>query len=347
MPARATPWFYMGVMLVTGACNTLLMKFLVLQVASPGAGMAPVGFDYPFFQTMLMMVGELLCLVAFLQTAYASKQSLSTGDFPTWIMILPVSCDWTATTLVNAAYVILPASTIQMCRGCIVLFTCLFSIVFLGRRQQTHHYIGVACVALGITIVSAQVLMFAHAGDGAYTTPAWIGICLVLGAQLFQATMLVVEEKFLGHYTVPPLQMVGLEGLFGCGIGLVVLTALQHTGIEKTSEALYMMSSSTAVQLGCVLSMLSIAFFNWSGVTVTQQASAVARSTIDVSRTALIWVVELALRWNTFSWLQLLGFVILITGTLVYNEAIKLPGLEPERKATQPLLERDEERATP
>jgi hypothetical protein len=75
--------------------------------------------------------------------------------------------------------------------------------------------------------------------------------------------------------------------------------------------------------------MFSIAFFNWSGVTVTQTASAVARSTIDVSRTALIWAFELFMLWNTFSWVQLIGFVVLITGTLIYNELIVIPCLKP------------------
>jgi len=333
-----TPWFYMGVMLLTGACNTLLMKFLVMQVVSPAPGAPPAGFDYPFFQTMLMMIGELLCLGAFYQSVYASGNKAALDQpFPTWIMVLPVSCDWAATTLVNAAYVILPASVIQMCRGCIVLFTAAFSVLFLKRRLRAHHWVGVALVALGITIVSLQVLVYSTGSVAQYSTPAWIGISLVLGAQFFQATMLVVEEKFLGQYTVPPLQMVGLEGLFGCGIGVVALTILQHTGIEKVSEPLYMISNSTAVQMGCVLSMLSIAFFNWSGVNVTQRASAVARSTIDVSRTALIWVVELALMWNTFSWIQLLGFVVLVAGTLVYNEMIVIPGLDP-KGVTEPLV---------
>merc|ERR1719188_1795148 len=122
--------------------------------------------------------------------------------------------------------------------------------------------------------------------------------------------------------------MVGLEGLFGCFIGVVLLTFLQRTGIEKSTEAMYMLQSSGWLQFGCVASMFSIAFFNWSGVTVTQQASAVARSTIDVSRTSIIWVVELLLRWNTFSALQLVGFSILVVGTLIYNAILRVPALD-------------------
>jgi len=322
----------MGIMLISGTCNTILMKFLVRQEASPGPGLAPIGFDFPYFQTMIMMMGEVLCLGVFLsmrETASDSSPSKSKNGFPTWIMLLPVSCDWTATTLVNAAYTCLPASTIQMCRGCIVVFTCAMSVGVLKRRQETFHYVGVGLVALGITIVSLDAVVntspSVDPSIGLTGHTAWFGIALCLAGQLFQASMIVIEEKFLSTYTVPPLQMVGLEGAFGCVIGVVLLSVCQPLGIESTSQAVYMLHNDVWIQIGCIASMFSIAFFNWSGVTVTSQASAVARSTIDVSRTTLIWLVELALAWNTFSWLQLCGFVVLVTGTLVYNGLIVLP----------------------
>merc|ERR1719478_990352 len=124
------------------------------------------------------MLGELMCLGAYFHTTgIPAKQENS--NFPMWIMAIPVTCDWTATTLVNAAYVILPASTIQMCRGCIVIFTCLFSVIFLGRRQQPFHYVGVALVAVGITIVSMQAL-FEPSGPGPLNPKApyrhWSGL---------------------------------------------------------------------------------------------------------------------------------------------------------------------------
>jgi len=326
-------WGPVAVMLVTGACNTLLMKFLCLQSASPGPGLAPASFDFPFFQTMLMMMGELMCLGAYaVSTKTKSDRSLSTP----WIMAIPVSCDWAATTLVNAAYMLLPASTIQMCRGCVVIFTTLLSVTVLKRRQEPHQYLGVALVAVGISIVSLEAVLFGKVSSTVHEA-AWVGICLCIAGQLFQSSMLVIEEKFLSSYSIPPLQMVGLEGLFGCAIGVVLLTTLQKTGMEKSTEAMHMMHSSGWVQFGCIASMFSIAFFNWSGVTVTQQASAVARSTIDVSRTSIIWVIELALRWNTFSWLQLAGFTVLVLGTLIYNAIIRVPALD--RLEAKRLLE--------
>merc|ERR1719380_298034 len=113
--------------------------------------------------------------------------------------------------------------------------------------------------------------------------------------------MIVYEEKIMSSYTIPPLQVVGMEGLFGLGIGMILLVIVNMLGMESTPAAFYQISSSRLLLLVIIASIFSIAFFNFSGVTVTQKASAVARSTIDVSRTILIWAVELSLGWNGFN----------------------------------------------
>ena len=45
---------FMGVMLITGSANTLLMKMQVKQEVPTGVGESPVGFEHPFFQTVLL-----------------------------------------------------------------------------------------------------------------------------------------------------------------------------------------------------------------------------------------------------------------------------------------------------
>ncbi|KAJ2378138.1 hypothetical protein H4S02_007453 [Coemansia sp. RSA 2611] len=70
---------------------------------------------------------------------------------------------------------------------------------------------------------------------------------------------------------------------------------------------------------------LSIAMFNYFGLSVTRYLSATSRATIDTCRTLFIWMTSLALSWETFSWIQVIGFVILVYGTFVYNRVITLP----------------------
>ena len=69
----------------------------------------------------------------------------------------------------------------------------------------------------------------------------------------------------------------------------------------------------------------SIAIFNVCGIMTTKYASAAQRSTIDTSRTLIIWIMSCLLGLETFEWQAIIGFVLLTFGTLLYNEIIVLP----------------------
>lgn len=73
----------------------------------------------------------------------------------------------------------------------------------------------------------------------------------------------------------------------------------------------------------CII--FSIGAFNLCGIAVTKYASSAQRSTIDTSRTLFIWLVSMMLGWEDFYLGQLAGFIILVFGTLVYNEILVLP----------------------
>ena len=60
--------------------------------------------------------------------------------------------------------------------------------------------------------------------------------------------------------------------------------------------------------------ILSIAFFNFAGVSVTKELSATTRMVLDSGRTLLIWAVSLSLKWQKFYPLQIVGFLLLVIG---------------------------------
>merc|ERR1740121_2767085 len=151
----------------------------------------------------------------------------------------------------------------------------------------------------------------------------------------------------MSRYPAPPLLVVGMEGAFGILFGLALLLPLNATGTESTPAAFYQMGHSTPLLLAVVGSIFSIALFNFSGVTVTQQASAVARSTVDVSRTIIIWAFELAMGWNSFNSLQLVGFVVVAIGTMLYNRLIVVQMLEPFPEEAKGLIKSEKPMTVP
>lgn len=65
--------------------------------------------------------------------------------------------------------------------------------------------------------------------------------------------------------------------------------------------------------------------FNFFGLSVTHAVSATSRSTIDTCRTLFVWLISLGLGWETFKWLQVVGFGLLVYGTFLFNGIINPP----------------------
>jgi len=60
--------------------------------------------------------------------------------------------------------------------------------------------------------------------------------------------------------------------------------------LENTKVAFQQMGERPIIILQCIGIIISIACFNAFGVATTKNASAAQRSTIDTSRTVLIWI---------------------------------------------------------
>lgn len=96
------------------------------------------------------------------------------------------------------------------------------------------------------------------------------------------ATQFVVEEKIMAKYSVTPLYAVGLEGLFGATTIIVLMPVMATWASRSTFFDLprgwhQMIDTPTVLWSGVVIA-LSIAFFNFFGLSVTRHVSASSRS---------------------------------------------------------------------
>ena len=124
------------------------------------------------------------------------------------------------------------------------------------------------------------------------------------------------------------------------------------TGELRFENALFAFKQiwdSWRIKLYLSMYILSIAFFNFSGLTISKYASATSRTIVDTLRTILVWTFFLVMPFvpddtkEKFSWLQLLGFLVLILGGLIYNEilVLKFWGFADNTKAA--IKKREEE----
>ncbi|CAK7263685.1 hypothetical protein SEPCBS119000_000608 [Sporothrix epigloea] len=263
------------------------------------------------------------------------------------LLALPSICDILGTTLMNAGLLLVAASIYQMTRGALVLFVGLFSVLFLHRHLYAFQWLSLGGVVLGVAIVglagaispdtatnAASLASAAEASLGTDAVRVIVGVLLIAGAQIFTATQFVLEEWILERSTIEPLRVVGWEGVFGFGVTLLGMIVLHLTigrseagqyGYFDMAEGWRQMTSDPRILSTSLLIMISIGGFNFFGLSVTRSVSATSRSTIDSCRTLFIWLVSLGLGWETFKWLQVLGFVLLVYFTFVFNGIVKPP----------------------
>lgn len=94
--------------------------------------------------------------------------------------------------------------------------------------------------------------------------------------------------------------------------------------LENAIDAMYQITHNWKIATATGGTILSIAFFNYAGISVTKEISATSRMVLDSVRTVVIWIFSLAIGWQVFQALQLGGFVVLVLGMCLYNDIIIL-----------------------
>ncbi|GLH14934.1 Solute carrier family 35 member F6 [Gryllus bimaculatus] len=341
--------FLVVLLVATGSINTLTTKWTDRLKAENSAGKV-VYFQHPFVQACSMFIGEIMCLVVFkiLYFYYSRKQDGSienvglvkgNQNFNPFVLLPPALCDMCLTSLMYIGLNLTYASSFQMLRGLVVV-----GLSDLGAENDKN-----------VTGISEEKYGFMKGSGNHSTSDIILGDALVIGAQALAAVQMVWEEKFVAGLDIPALQAVGWEGVFG----FVVLGTLQipfyyihvpppysanpHNRLEDVPDAFVQMGHEPLIIIAVTGTILSIAFFNFAGISVTKEISATTRMVLDSVRTLVIWVCTLGLRWQPFHWLQVVGFIIFLIGMCVYNNILipKLMSCIPCQRNTE---EQDEER---
>ncbi|KAK1796117.1 hypothetical protein P4O66_009193 [Electrophorus voltai] len=327
--------FLAGLMLTTGSINTLSAKWAD-TFSAPGCYGSPDHlFSHPFLQAVCMFLGELSCLAVFYillcHDRHKPEPTVDPGQsFNPVLFLPPALCDLIGTSIMYIALNMTSASSFQMLRGAVIIFTGLLSVAFLGRRLVPSQWIGICITILGLMVVGLADFVSGNRNDGHKLNDVITGDLLIIIAQIIVAVQMVLEEKFVYKHNVHPLKAVGTEGFFGFVILSILLIPMfyipmrgfannpRHV-LEDVLDAFCQIGHMPLIIVALLGNTVSIAFFNFAGISVTKEISATTRMVLDSMRTLIIWVVSLALGWETFHGLQILGFIILLVGTALYN----------------------------
>jgi drug/metabolite transporter (DMT)-like permease len=381
-------YLFMLLLLITGSINTIANK---LQQNTTSLEVKYKGHQK--FITFCMFNGEFLCLFFYWlkdgrKKNKNSEQIESSEINPTinlkpkakfWYFLFPAVFDILGSSISSISLSFLPSSIYQMFRGAIIIFTCTASILFLKNKYYRQHFLGICIVVIGLIIVGVNAALSGSSDE--FDSKIVLGIFLVVLSQVFSCMLFVSEEKILKNYDVPPLKAVGMEGMWGVACYIILLFIFYFIRCESWYDilkdnvciqdgkdgdirfenaifALKQIWESSNIKIFLSMYVLSIAFFNFSGLTISKYSSATSRTIVDTLRTVIVWTFFLVMPFvpedtkETFSWLQLLGFLVLILGSLIYNEilVLKFWGFADNTKAAikkraeeEKLLERKDE----
>ncbi|KAK5879903.1 hypothetical protein CesoFtcFv8_022979 [Champsocephalus esox] len=327
--------FLAGLMLTTGSLNTLSAKWADMFSAIGCHDDPEHAFTHPFVQAVGMFLGEFSCLAVFYILLCTDRRRpeprMNPGqDFHPMLFFAPAMCDMTATSIMYVALNMTSASSFQMLRGAVIIFTGLLSVTFLGRRLHKSQWLGILTTIMGLIIVGLADFFRKNKDDTHKLSDVITGDLLIIMAQVIVSVQMVLEEKFVYKHDVHPLKAVGTEGFFGFVVLSLLLIPMYfiHVGsfsdnprhvLEDVLDAFCQIGHEPLILLALLGNTVSIAFFNFAGISVTKEISATTRMVLDSLRTLVIWVVSLALGWEQFHGLQVVGFLVLLVGTALYN----------------------------
>lgn len=351
-------------MLLFGTATVTIQKYIFEMKAKDRLGNVSE-FKKPWFQTESMFIGMLSCLIVYeiircIRKCKAAKKTDAEAQLVGgaaaddsiqhckhyFYVAAPAMCDLCATSLMNIGLFYLDASIWQMLRGSMVIFSAIMTIIFLHRKYYAYHWTGILLVTVGLLVVSSSSFMKAKSGDEKHATTGQIimSILLVVGAQIIQASQIVIEEYLLKNVKAAASLIVGLEGMWGGLVGIFVLMAVQSTGhskselvramfYEDTIDSFVMMKNSRPLVIMVIIYILCILFYNMFGMMVTQTFSAVYRTIMEAVRTLCIWIVNIIIYYfddthgEKIEWaslVELIGFLILLTGNFIFNKVLRM-----------------------
>ncbi|CAH0514805.1 unnamed protein product [Peronospora belbahrii] len=266
---------------------------------------------------------------------------------------IPSLLDLLQTVLSNVGLLWISSSVYQMARGSVIIFSAFFSVRLMDIKLHGYHFATIWIVMLAVAIVGYAGVghhMKDSPADDAKSFNAVLGLFFIITAQILCALQIVVEEHMMLALNVSPMLLVGFEGLWGLVFYVVLVPVLTFTPADIGSafartwhedfvDSFVQVKNSPTLMVLILAYIVAVGTLNVTGNYVTKHLSAVMRSITETLRTLGVWIVSLIVyyvmqwqdmtspgeQWTTYSWLELLGFVMMVYGTLAYKQLVRLP----------------------
>ena len=321
--------------LLFGSIGSIMTKWADTQVALSADGTVK-DFAHPYVQNMVMFWCELLCLVAFQATVlYKTKVQgaplkpgvdIAVEPCNRLAFMVPAMLDLLSSGMMYVGMTLTSVSVYQMLRGASILWAGLLSRVWLKRRFQNYEWLGMILVTLGLACVGLASTIFTAKGAKQEKNP-FLGDIIIFASQAVSAACTVSEERIFRLYSPHPLQLMGWEGVFGTAVMAIVLGAMLFNGgrPDDVYDWGVQVGNSWQAQTWLVCTLCTLSTYNGAGQAITKYVSATARVVLDALRTVVVWAAGMLWFGEKFNFLQLVGFILLVSGTFIFRRIVPVP----------------------
>ncbi len=336
---------YCGVMIISGAIS---MSAFQLQKY--------YGFKHSIGMGQEMFIGEILALFSLVVpmiwnkkreqgyfTHFKSEHRILKEETAPGILVIGLggALDSLASCLEVLAILIFPSTYYVLMKNGSILFTAIFSIVFLKKELYRHHWLGILIIFLGFSIITLSNFLNGNNDSGGKDSKSTVlGLSLMLLSLIFSSFQFVYQEYLFRKYAVDPKRLVGSEGIVGCLILTAVLAGTsfitcrnkdmcdEGMPFDSPAQAILFIAANFRVLVAGLIAILGVMIFNVSGVTLTKMVSAIFRRMIDSFRTILIWIISWMLGLDEINLrsfaTEMIGLALLLVGNMVFTEIIEV-----------------------
>lgn len=359
--------FYILSQLITGTFYAIVQK-VMLQIESVGYDGVKHTFDKPFIQTFLMSISMIFSLIVRRFWDTNGKPPHPPTPLKTrFLLAIPATCDLITTTFNIFGLIYINVSIFQMLRGAQIIFTAIFSVIILKKKLIGHEIFGIILVIIALTLVgwaSMYIPSSESISDSTdrSTKEKLFGSFLVVAAQVSYSIQIIIEDYFLHvqfQDQLGALEVIGNEGLMGFSITTLIFfpfaflcpgkdpSPMKKGSLENIWDTLLMVYHKPILIAIFIIFIIFSGSYNIFVMCVIAFSSSLNEAIIDAVRTLLIWVVMLICyqiglpfgeQWNMYSFVELSGFLLLVTGNFVFDGNLKLPCFKYKREDETNLL---------
>ena len=327
-------------------------------------------FRKPWFFSSIAFVGmslSVLVYIVFTNTSRERYPPISQVSASVYLeFAVPAVFDLFQGIMSSITTIYVGVSVDYMMRGGTILGLAMILSLKLNETFKPTEWLGMGIVTFSLMLVGASSIINAGHSSTVLLSPGWTSLVIVLKcvSQIAYAIKLSYEQYFTHNRKFHPVLVVGLEGSWSAYMILCLCMPIvnampgdEGNGVhEDIIDTFTMISNNPTILAVCLCAVVTYMVYNICSVMLTELTSAVVRSMVESFRTCLIWVSQLALfytirrrpqfadlhgigeEWNSGSWLQLAGYILMTLGLLHFRGDPKWPCLrDPVRDTYVPL----------